>query len=100
MPDEVVHALGVLVRLIEIAGAGILVFGFVVETGLDRSGDSRRCHHHQDDHARTNRRELELPGDHGDHSHGAGMDDGARDKRPVAVAEAWVRRDGIASKLV
>jgi len=33
MPDEVVHALGVLVRLIEIAGAGILVFGFVVATG-------------------------------------------------------------------
>ncbi len=33
MPDEVLQGLGVLVRALEIAGAGVLVLGFVVATG-------------------------------------------------------------------
>ena len=33
MPDEVLQGLGVLVRALEIAGAGALVLGFVVATG-------------------------------------------------------------------
>ncbi len=33
MPDEVLQGLGVLVRVLEIAGAGALVLGFVVATG-------------------------------------------------------------------
>ncbi len=33
MPDEVLQGLGVLVRVLEIVGAGILVLGFVIATG-------------------------------------------------------------------